>query len=564
MKKKLALCFALAAIMIFAMTGCLQLEVVEASIQIDELPKTTYYVGESMPSFSVKLIENEATTKVITYGEDELLTVSGFSTENVGKFEAKVSYQYSSSKILSFTFEYTVTDGLQYGSGTMLDPYQLYTASDLMQAIKDNQGAYKYYRLENNLDFAGVDMAAYNAAVAGTTFAGTLDGNGFQIANFRNTAAYAVEGKSNEQINGIFYQLGNFTAKDLTLFNCSVDRSDGKYVGILAWGSKDQNVSFTFDNVNTRGNSYAIASSNVGGLIGNGRVGAITIKNCSNVADVKGQGNGAGGFVGTTSGTTVVIENSENSGDISGAFCIGGMIGNGCNSGTYTLNNVTNSGTIIASNAFRDKGIKIGAVIGGESNVGVIENTKINIVGNYENSGELFVPAQDVDYNTWIDNDNNAIKSIVAIDMEWKDGVLSVASVNNAESYVVTTYVYAGTQTSAEKKGFGAGFTLVSQEKVAAASEITMPKYAMIFARCGEDTEDYECRQMEGYEAYFTAGDAKWEGKATITLPGIPVKGEICCIGYPVAKASVYVSVYAYGADGSVLATSTFEYTLEA
>ncbi len=117
------------------------------------------------------------------------------------------------------------------GSGTQDDPY-IITKPEHLISVRALASANKYFRLEADIDLAGVDwtpIGTYSSNLSTSAFVGVFDGNGHKIMNisFNDTT------KSNV---GLFGYLYNATVTNLIIENANITASSR--AGALAGASK--------------------------------------------------------------------------------------------------------------------------------------------------------------------------------------------------------------------------------------------------------------------------------------------------------------------------------------
>ena len=128
------------------------------------------------------------------------------------------------------------TKPVNHGSGTVNDPYLIYTVGDLRK-IEENMGA--YYSLAQDISFYN----AYWTPISGK-FVGTLNGNGHEFKNFRISTSYY---DSNFHKVGLFETLGsgsymcNLTFRNAYVYVGSSSYNPLVYAGILA-GMQERNA----------------------------------------------------------------------------------------------------------------------------------------------------------------------------------------------------------------------------------------------------------------------------------------------------------------------------------
>jgi hypothetical protein len=177
-----------------------------------------------------------------------------------------------------------------HGSGTVEDPYQIWTAADL-NGVRDHTD--KYF-----IQMADVDLTSYNNWVpignAQRRFQGHYDGNNFTISNLTVT--------DRDCYGGLFGQLyGACSVANVTLKNISV--SCGYETGGIAGYSYGW-----IDSTCTIENCHILSGQINGIVVGNYK------------------GDYIGGIAGRTWGETVITRCSVNC-NISGRYYIGGLIG---------------------------------------------------------------------------------------------------------------------------------------------------------------------------------------------------------------------------------------------
>ena len=201
------------------------------------------------------------------------------------------------------------------GSGTVEDPYLIYTAEQLntIGLIPSHWG--KHFKLMADIDLSGFTGDSFN--IIGTDiyhpFTGVFDGNGHTISNF----TYTSTGTGNIGLFRYIYD-PNAEIKNLGLIEPSVDAGTGYHVGSLVGWLE----SGTITNCYVEGGSVEGRHS-VGGLVGyNGG----TITNCYATGSVFGEQT-AGGLVGYNQNS---IFECYTSGNVSGgndSIFIGGLCG---------------------------------------------------------------------------------------------------------------------------------------------------------------------------------------------------------------------------------------------
>ena len=206
--------------------------------------------------------------------------------------------------------------------GTEGNPYSISTADDL-KAIGSQliEGSIVYFRLENDIDMAGVsDWEPINAFEPFKKF--DFDGNGHTISNFTGTTSLfgAVVGK----------------LYDLTVENANIANASGP-VGILgAYGGSNDNP-VEVNHVYVSGKITNTAAHGTGGLFG--VIIDAAIDACSadvTIVSTKYDSGGIFGYDNTQGPKRSVVSNCWSAGDITGNRMVGGIAGNAANNLTYS------------------------------------------------------------------------------------------------------------------------------------------------------------------------------------------------------------------------------------
>ena len=234
------------------------------------------------------------------------------------------------------------------GSGTVIDPYEIYTCDQLLE-INDNLTA--NYELENDIDCTGVTYNGIGASGPGLKFTGNFDGKLQTISNITSTTALGVfnwtNGATIENIklsansfdNASFYigsavgsvdggTIRNIRADDSN----SLTNSGGGTGGIVGYSVGTVDIDRTYYNGTiTYGGSYN------GGVLGLVNGGATTIDNSFSNATLTGSASYTGGLVGSVNGGTLSTTNSYAAVIFSYVHLYnGGLVGGLFNGGTVT------------------------------------------------------------------------------------------------------------------------------------------------------------------------------------------------------------------------------------
>ena len=304
------------------------------------------------------------------------------------------------------------------GTGTDADPYLIQSAADLAYwsswASGTNNFAGKYVKLTTNIDLADKAFGAIH------TFAGVLDGNGYEIKGINISL-----GKDNTG----FFRILKGTVKNLTLTGKVVETNNvaiGGFVGLV--NDAGATIENCVNNINVTG------KIKVGGFIGEAQFAtqSINITKCINngninstvdYTDTAGSRNRMGGFIGyaTANVKTLVIKNSVNNGNVTKtvgtqANGLAGFIGDDLAKST-TIDTCINTGNITGIHGLggivgRIDGAAGGLTIKNTINVGKI--TVLRAAGNGANSAALIAvtgsiaPTISNSYHCLEDIDNGA------------------------------------------------------------------------------------------------------------------------------------------------------------
>ncbi len=178
------------------------------------------------------------------------------------------------------------------GSGTESDPYQIATATDLINLGKTTTHYSKFFILTANIDLAGYTFTRAviapdintNSGFTGTQFNGKFNGNGHIVSNL------TINGTSRDYIGLIGYTTSAAVINNLSLI--SVNIFGHNLVGGL----------IGYNNYGTISNSYTSGTTNgyssVGGLVGFNDYGTISVS--YSTVKVFGNGLNIGGLVGSS------------------------------------------------------------------------------------------------------------------------------------------------------------------------------------------------------------------------------------------------------------------------
>lgn len=244
------------------------------------------------------------------------------------------------------------------GSGSLTDPYQIATATQL-DNVRNYLGMGLYFKLTADIDLSGYSnwtpIGDYN-----TPFQGTMDGNGHKITNL------TINSPSNFDIGLFGYISSDANIKNMHLENVNV--TGYITVGALVGG-----------NGGTISNSYAVGTvngnANTGGLVGYNDSG--TISNSYANGTVTGSTK-TGGLVGYNIGGS--ISYSYASGTVKGSSNTGGLVG--YNDFGASINNCYANATVNGNDY-------VGGLVGYQQTMAVINYSYANgkVTGNSNTGG---------------------------------------------------------------------------------------------------------------------------------------------------------------------------------
>ena len=257
-------------------------------------------------------------------------------------------------------------------TGTEADPHVIKTAADLAYVAKAvNEGVTKfeneYIVLANDIDLGNNEWAPIGNSTD-IYFAGTFDGKGYTIKNFKITdAPYA----------GLFGVAG-CTVKNLTIDNATIDIESPKYCAAFVVAQTRSSSTTNIENcVVTKTCSIVTgtptSATRVGAFAGAaGSKATINVRNCVNYANItynaaSNDDSACAGIVGFTRGGT--IENCVNYGNITVTFTgtkrifAGGIVG-----GSYNHNDDKSPEPTVVKNVINYGNVaghfRVGGIIG--------------------------------------------------------------------------------------------------------------------------------------------------------------------------------------------------------
>ena len=201
------------------------------------------------------------------------------------------------------------------GSGTKNDPYNLYTAADMLKMSELLvPGTKVYFRMKADIDMAGIDWVPLNYA-SPYDYLIDFDGNGHTISNFTSTFS------SYPSFFGVLY--GN--CHDVTFTNAVIE-SGGGATGIVASYCGTTNLPGEAHRVHVQGRVYSPGGNKNGTGALFGRIWGADITACSADAEIESGEDYVGGIFGYDTGASTVSD-CWTTGHIKAGSKVGGIGG---------------------------------------------------------------------------------------------------------------------------------------------------------------------------------------------------------------------------------------------
>ncbi len=268
------------------------------------------------------------------------------------------------------------------GSGTEVDPYQLFDANDIRAIGLDPNYWDAHFRLQSDVDmsaFAGTDFNIIgDLSVA---FTGVFDGDGHTIYNF----TYQAYCKDDAGLFG-YVDDPNAVIKNVQLINPSLDAGWGNNVGALI-ACMDSGAVIR---CRVKG-GFVSGDHSVGGLIG--RISNAELTDCSTETIVSGKGNFTGGLVSSIASTQA--SNLYSLSTVTGVQYVGGLMG--LCSGVSSVSHCYSAGSVSGN-------LDVGAFIGRHWDVGVYDkcfwdntfNPSLPGISNRDDPNVVGLPTEDM------------------------------------------------------------------------------------------------------------------------------------------------------------------------
>ena len=244
------------------------------------------------------------------------------------------------------------------GNGTQENPYQIYSAADLLwfaQAVNDGQTD-ACAILCDNIDLSGIETWTPIGSES-TPYTGTFDGQGYTISGMTIENAESYSGL----FGNVTGTVKNFTVTgSITITGDETVARVGGAVGSLGTASAGGTVSGVTSGVDI---TVSAGNDHIGGVVGSmPENSSPTVENCiyTGKITVTAAAGSVAGIVGYI--RTGTIQNCANQGsisvDVGGTGSVGGILGY-CNNGGIYIRNCYNTGAISA-----DGTDNVGAIVG--------------------------------------------------------------------------------------------------------------------------------------------------------------------------------------------------------
>ena len=202
------------------------------------------------------------------------------------------------------------------GSGTKNDPYNLYTAADMLKMSELLvPGGKVYFRMKADIDMDGIDWVPLNFASPydnGIDF----DGAGHTISNFTSTFANYPS----------FFGVLNGSVHDVTFANAVIESAVGGATGIVASYCGTTNIPGEAHRVHVQGRVYSPGGNKNGTGALFGRIWGANITACSADVEIESGEDYVGGIFGYDTGASTVSD-CWTTGHIKAGSKVGGIGG---------------------------------------------------------------------------------------------------------------------------------------------------------------------------------------------------------------------------------------------
>lgn len=268
-----------------------------------------------------------AISKINSYSDETGVTASINENGNV-VLESDGALEVKSGTSDFFAVAGIITENTRITKEQAIDMgYTIITSGEqFVTAIKSDPSG--KYILMNDIDMSTYALD-WSSLMQGVDFEGTLNGNGYTVANFFSNRPSDIDVGG-----GLFRSVENATITDITFTNAHINSVEGGLFGTTIYGSTISNVSIV--------NSTISASKYDGGALSS----HIDYSELSNIridnVTVSAYNGHAGGLAGTINNSSKV-NNAYVNADITASGEIGGIAGNSYDS---EFSNIYSSGTI--------------------------------------------------------------------------------------------------------------------------------------------------------------------------------------------------------------------------
>ena len=202
------------------------------------------------------------------------------------------------------------------GSGTKNDPYNLYTAADLLKMSELLvPGTKVYFRMKADIDMDGIDWVPLNFASPYENCI-DFDGGGHTISNFTSTFA------NYPSFFGVLYG----SVHDVTFANAVIESAVGGATGIVASYCGTTNLPGEAHRVHVQGRVYSPGGNKNGTGALFGRIWGANITACSADVEIESGEDYVGGIFGYDTGASTVSD-CWTTGHIKAGSKVGGIGG---------------------------------------------------------------------------------------------------------------------------------------------------------------------------------------------------------------------------------------------
>lgn len=329
----------------------------------EKLAAFTAAVGWRDELATYRIVQDEYEMRAAAAAEQgiSLLDEPPYTAEELAALDAESAAYYD-----AFAANYVATAAFPgSGSGTQSDPYIITNRAEL-GAMADDLTA--YYQLANDIDLGGSSSPWTPIGTDSAPFAGSLDGNGYTIANMN------ISGVLSNGV-GFFGHINGADIQNIGIIGSTII-STTNWNGILVGNFAGSNPSVV-SQVYTAG-TISSSKSTHGGIVGSaGPSAEFTIQNCFSDVVVEGHGV-AGGIFGGNSATNL------NAAEINNCYAIGDITLHYTSSTNHGAGIAWLNGYVAVNNC-----VALMDVINGRYSTRVSKFYSGNLVNNYANAEML-------------------------------------------------------------------------------------------------------------------------------------------------------------------------------